>query len=280
MKQILAPLLFFISFAYDAHAQVRAPDSQSVVMREEKRVIVNGAMEVWRLLWGEKPTECCMPKDVSEAGVANDPWETPYNCSCVGSGYGEQASSLTIRRFRDGKEIDRLNVRGYGEGSTDEQPPCLPRWPFEEGDEERYTTVPQSQLRIEILERPTVDVMDIADYDHDGVAAEFVLYAGYGGACGTNNYVLVGISKQTRKLQFLGTVEHPNKPVVMRSRERWKELLDSKPDSKVHIRYWSCEDHGAEEEEDYELTIDRQGLHGFKIWYDCKTRKELRRELL
>src|SRR5262245_59365941 len=62
-------------------SKVKSPSAQLWV-REEKNVVVNGITEVWKLVWGKEPTECCMPKNTDALGNTSDIWQTPYNCNC------------------------------------------------------------------------------------------------------------------------------------------------------------------------------------------------------
>lgn len=250
--------------------------------RETKKVLVDNVEEVWKLQWQSKPEEVCMPKDTNKLGDGGPGgWEGPFNCGCA-IGYSERDKILFLTRERNGKVIDEISVPSLGEEPDDllNAPPPLPTWPKDGGDYKRYEKIPQAQFRKEILARQKVEIMDLKDYDHDGWTTEFVMYLGWGGVCGYDHFALIGLTRRNPRLHVFGTVTNPNKPLIMRSKQEWNELLTAKAGEKVRINYWSCGDHGAEEQEVYEFTIGKNGINADKVWLDCATKKEIKRRAL
>src|SRR5258708_10554751 len=74
-------------------ASALVSQSTRPVIREEQTVVVNGAIETWRLEWKTAPKPYCPPVEVPV-------------CPCNGFGYGE-SGQLDLVRTRNGREGDR-----------------------------------------------------------------------------------------------------------------------------------------------------------------------------
>jgi hypothetical protein len=71
-----------------------------------------------------------------------------------------------------------------------------------------------AQFIREVVKRGSTDVMNLADYDHDGRATEVLLQVGTL-PCGRHQMVLVGVSKQNPHLHVFSAVEKPTAPLVL-----------------------------------------------------------------
>jgi hypothetical protein len=165
------------------------------LVREVKQLEVDGKVETWRLEW-EGPTQYDCFK-----------WSRP----CDGVIYGE-AGPLRLVRAREG---DPERVLSLGERS-------IQRWPHLDGDEQRISAVTPEAIAI-LEKRPIVPVMIFGDYDHDGRAAEFVLDRGWWLPV-ARKAILVGIDKAHPTPQVFGTVDAPDVPLTLGSREDWEKI--------------------------------------------------------
>ena len=97
----------------------------------------------------------------------------------MGFAYGE-AGDLWLTRSVNGGEIDRLHITPLFQGSEAGDLPVLQRWrPDTDKDVELPSKSPDELLAL-VAKRPTVQVMEFADYDHDGQQSEFYLQTGAG----------------------------------------------------------------------------------------------------
>ena len=200
--------------------------SQSLI-REEQTVVVDGVRETWRLQWSAPPVEECKPNELS------------LTCPCMGFAYGE-AGDLFLVRLRGGAEIDRLRLATFFPDYPDKA--VVQRWPVDlDRDLRDYD---REDFGANIRKRPTVQVMHLADYDHDGEVLEFYLQT-EAVPCGKSNGIVIGLSKQNRRLHVFGTVSNPKKPLYL-LKPQWQALHDAK--GRVEVLDWACYDHGAETE--------------------------------
>jgi hypothetical protein len=116
-----------------------------------------------------------------------------------------------------------------------------------------------------VSKRSSVAVMHFFDYDHDGDANEFFLHtASY--TCSRHEVgVVIGFSKDNRKLHAFGTASHPSTPLYLQD-DTWASLR--RANSPIEVTTWTCGDHGAEEES----TVKRwssAGIDGTSRTYSC-----------
>lgn len=207
---------------------------ESGLVREQKTVTVGAVREIWRLQWDRPPTAVC---------GADDP-SVSLMCPCDGFAYGEQGE-LALVRIRPNGETENLElgplfireeVGGLGSG-----PGFLQHWPTNRsGPHGDYTARDNDATFVhEVVRRGSTDVMRFADYDHDGMATEFLLQVGTL-PCGKHQMVLVGISKRNPHLHVFSSVEAANTPLVL-NQWQWKALLGSH--GTVNTLRWACGDH-------------------------------------
>lgn len=232
--------------------QLRTSASGGTPVRERQRVIVGSRAEEWCLEWQAQPEPDCDP--------SGDDW---YTCPCNGFAFGE-TGELDLVRHVPGMPDERLQLSPLFEhGYYGDSIARLPKWPVMEGDFDRMGSPGFSKM---VHSRPIVRIMEIADYDHDGRATEFLLQIG-AGPCGHRQTVVVGISRSDPKLHAFGTVAHPEVPLVLESPDAWKQFLRSK--GKTTVVSWPCGDHGSEEENDVELVAEATGIRAFRLRYAC-----------
>jgi hypothetical protein len=141
----------------------------------------------------------------------------------------------------------------------------LPHWPKLDGDYELSQTSLDTFGALVRARRP-VTVMHIADYDHDGRATEFPLQIG-AGPCGNYPTILVGITRRFPYLHVFGTVLHPKEPLALRDSSQWDTVLHAR--RKVMLIQIPCGIHADEEQTEYELRVDKEGIHATRIVYSC-----------
>jgi hypothetical protein len=251
---ILAGLLFFSPlYGLDKQAEWHLIPPSGQLVRERQNVTVESRAEEWRLEWRTPPQFACDP--------SSEDW---YTCPCDGFAFGE-TGELDLVRQRSGMPEERLALSPYFSTYNDDNQAKaqLQRWPVREGDFDRMSQPGFAKL---VKSRPIVKIMNLADYDHDGRATEFLLQIG-AGPCGHRQTVLVGISRINPKLHVFGTLVHPEAPLVLESPNSWKQLLLSK--GKTTIITWLCGDHGAEEEIDMELNAGINGIRAYQLLYEC-----------
>lgn len=212
------------------------------VVREEARVKVDGVVERWRLEWRSAPElDCFEPEGVT--------------CPCQGFAYAE-SGELEFVRSRLGAPDERLPLTPLFGGD----PARLRRWKPLASDEELR---PEQRLGV-LARRESLRAMVLGDYDHDGQAREFVLQTA-ALACGLREAVLIGVDKRDGRARALGTVEHPERPLVLEP-ETWAKLLKA---AEVESVETPCGDHGSEGEDVIRLRADARGLHATRERYRC-----------
>jgi len=216
------------------------------LIREEQTVVVDGVSEVWRLEWRKPPQPACPPVEDS------------LTCPCNGFAYGE-GGDLYLVRVRRGTEYDRLHLTPLFENP---EQAVLQRWPTDDKD---LGAASSPGFAEEVAKRPIVKVMQLADYDHDGRATEFLLTV-ENLACGHQQRVLIGLSRQNPRLHAFGTVLHPDKPLEMR-KGMWEALRNAK--SPVTVLDVSCGDHGSDGEGELQLRFTPRGIDVKQRNYAC-----------
>ena len=219
----------------------------SPLVREEQQVKVGDAMETWRLQWKARPKPLC------------DSADDALKCPCIGFAYGE-TGDLSLIRLRDGMEIDRLRLTAFfGEDSG----AVLPRWPV---DADHDTDLAQQpNFAATVHRRRVVQVMNFADYDHDGAATE-CYFETQPLACGHWLGMVVGVSKSNPKLHVFGTAVHPDKPLYLEKHE-FEALRDAS--APLDIVDWRCDDHGADTEVRLHLFWNPKGIDGTRSEFNC-----------
>jgi len=201
-------------------ASVTAEDYPSLI-REQRAVMVNGVKETWRLQWDALPQSACGPEDL----------EVALACPCRGFAYGE-SGKLALLRMRSGAPPERLELAPFfkdlgvagAEGAA-----VLQRWrpiPAAAHDEEDdWHHAADFDFLKRIHARGSSAVMKVGDYNHDGQASEFLLQVG-SHPCGTQQLLLVGVSRYNRHLHVFATADTPAQPLVL-SGVAWAAILRS-----------------------------------------------------
>src|SRR5581483_4903064 len=108
---IFAPLAFSPRSMARVDAEYPAP-----LIREQRRVVVDGVPEVWALKWRSLPKPACAPEQMS------------LMCPCSGFAYGE-SGDLDLVRTRDQVIVDQLHITPlFDESFTGMLGAILPRW--------------------------------------------------------------------------------------------------------------------------------------------------------
>ncbi len=233
------------------------PDAQPMrTIREERHMRVGDKDEIWRLEWDGNPSHGCMPKDPVDPKTEDD-----YDVAgqwCSGIDYCELGARLFLTRSINGQVIDELEIKRI-DGDQLQDGPCLPKWPMYEGDGELYSKYPWDKFIQEVRLRPLVDIMRFHDYNHDGLDAEFVLFAGWGSAGDTKHYVLIGLPSPKSKLQVFGTVENPSSPIKFGKRSAWEKVRAAKLGEPVITK--SCDGSLGGPCWEYEVVSSTNGFH-------------------
>jgi len=227
-------------------------------IREEQHIVVNGATETWRLLWKTAPKLYC---GANESDVS-------LTCPCMGFAYGE-SGDLYLVRLRNGTEIDRLHLTPmFKEGGE----AVVQRWPTDE--DRHFPSADHEDFANLVSRRPTVQVMHLDDYDHDGKRTEFYLQTSTL-PCGKSVGVVVGLSTNNTRLHVFGTASNPSKPLYLQ-RHEWQALRNASS-GPVNTVDWPCGDHGADTQTEIQLQWSAEGINGKSREYTCPPNNEGRR---
>jgi hypothetical protein len=184
----------------------------------------------------------------------------------MGFAYGE-AGDLSLVRLRGDRKIDRLRLaRFFSESlfASDEPRAMVQRWApdykrdFKLGIREDFPRL--------VATRRTVQIMRLADYDHDGSASEFYLQTS-SEPCGKSVGVVIGVTKSNPKLHVFGFASHPDKPIYLEKRE-W-EALRTASSAPVKVTALLCGDHGSGSELEDHLRWSAKGIDGIRREYSC-----------
>lgn len=248
----LLPALTLLALGADA---IAAPPAQ--FLREQRQVSVAGQQEVWKLVWIGQPKSFCGPEDP----------EMAITCPCSGWAYGEYGR-LQLQRQRGGTVIDRLELGPL----FDELPANASaglagmQWrPFKASDTDADRPDAAAWLD-DILRRPGPRVMQMADYDHDGVASEFLIQTSTG-PCGHTDYVAVGVSKANPRLHAFGTIAHPDGALQMPG-QAWQALLTGTKPQRVTV--WPCGDHGSDTHDELDVSARAGAIAVTAFRYECR----------
>jgi hypothetical protein len=245
---------------------VSMPQTKKMFLREEQTVIVDGQAEVWRLEWHNSPQAACDPADPN--------W---FTCPCSGFAFGEKGELDLVRKVA-GKKDERFSLTHFFAGNyASSSLAILPKRQALDSDIERKDSI---DFEESLKYRPIVRIMNFADYDHDGRAAEFILQIN-ADPCGHRQTIAVGISHNNPYLHVFGTVLHPDIPLILENPSCWQALLESKGDTIV--TELACWDHGSEEESLIQLHTSSLGIEATRLIYKCddnsKEKKLLKREI-
>lgn len=249
----MLPRPLFALMALIATPLLAAPAKE--VVREQRTFMVNGSKEVWRLIWRSAPHES------KSCGLADI--EGVLTCPCDGAAYG-QVGDLVLERERVGARPERMSLTplfaGWGVLSKERGPVAmLPRWPAPLRD------IDHNPTPAAIRARPAVPIMRLRDYNHDGIAGEFLLQVD-APVCGKHVLVAVGTTRDNRHLHALTSAVHPERPLAL-YQWQWDALARSPRPGKVMD--WPCDDHGAEEESTVILKTEGGRIHATRVTSTC-----------
>lgn len=235
------------------------------IVREQRSFTVNGAKEVWRLIWRRAPRESrsCGPSAPDMA----------LTCPCSGVAYA-QVGDLVLERRRPGMPPQRMDLAplfSQSDMTSNDKGAVamLARWPA------RLNDMDKNPGRARIRVRPTVPIMHLRDYNHDGIAGEFLLQVDTL-PCGKHLMVAVGTTRDDPRLHALTSAEHPERPLALYSWQ-WKALARN-PHPRI-VTDWPCGDHGAEEETTLALRADHGRIHASRITSTCPDTMDAKDEL-
>jgi len=225
-------------------------------VREQSSFNVNGSKEVWRLIWRAAPNESnsCGPVDPDMA----------MTCPCSGAAYA-QVGDLILERKHPGAPSERMPLtplfaRSDMVSSERGTVAMLPHWPTHLRD------IDSNPLPAAIRGRRAVTIMRLRDYNHDGIAGEFLVQVDTL-PCGKHVLVAVGTTRDNAHLHVLTSAEHPERPLAL-YQWQWDALIHSSHPGKVMD--WPCGDHGAQEETTVVLKADGGRLHATRITSTCR----------
>jgi len=229
--------------------------SAKEVLREQRSFTVNGVQEVWRLIWHGTP------RDSNICGPAKP--DMAVTCPCSGAAYA-QVGDLVLERGRPGAPPERMHLAPLFVGSdmvSNEkgQVAMLVRWPAPLRD------IDHNPTPAAIRARPAVTIMHLRDYNHDGIAGEFLLQVDTL-PCGKHVLVAVGTTRDNPHLHALTSADHPERPLTL-FQWQWDALARNPRPGK--IMDWPCGDHAAEEETTLILRADRGRIHATRITSTC-----------
>lgn len=232
-----------------------ATAQEQAIVREQRRVPIGGSQEVWRLVWRGAPhdSSSCGPAEPDQAAT----------CPCSGAAYA-QVGDLVLERTRPGAPPEHLPLAPLFVGSelvAGEKAPgaVLARWPM------RLHDVEQAPTAAAIRARPAVPVMRLRDYNHDGLAAEFLLQVDTA-PCGKHASLAIGITRDNPHLHALTSAEHPERPLALYTWQ-WDALARNAHAGQVID--WPCGDHGAEEQTSVVLRADAGRIHATRVTSTC-----------
>ena len=228
--------------------------SEKEVVREQRSFTVDRSKEVWRLIWRGTPRDSkfCGPSDPDIA----------LTCPCDGAAYA-QVGDLVLERERPGAPPEHMPLTPLFAKSdmlfNDGAVAMLARWPA------RLRDIQSLPTAASIRRRPAVPIMRLRDYNHDGIAAEFLLQVDTL-PCGKHVMVAVGITRDNPHLHALTSAEHPERPLAL-YQWQWDALARSPRPGEVAD--WPCGDHGVDEETTMILRTDGGRVHATRITSTC-----------
>ncbi|HEV8631034.1 MAG TPA: hypothetical protein VGV61_12010 [Thermoanaerobaculia bacterium] len=264
-RRLVAALCLAVGLA-GTHAGLAAsaPASKPApLIRDQRELTIDGVPELWRLEWTSPPQPSC------EAGSPY--W---YTCPCAGFSFGERGQ-LDLVRLRAGREIERMPLAPLFASDDDAEGAEVVLRRVEPTHAETDGDLEDEQLADRVRARPSEPVLELADYDHDGRATEFLLQV-ESESCGKRIMVAIGVSRGEPELHVFHTEEHPEEPLYLRS-DHWQTLRDEV--SPVREVDWPCGDHASPIETELELSATRGGISVHERVYGCGDLDE-RQELM
>jgi len=222
-------------------------------LRESRDVALGGQPEQWQLMWEGRPKSICGPEDP----------EMAMTCPCTGFAYGEMGH-LSLLRKQGGRVIDRLALGQFFTDLPADNSDGLAamQWrPFQMADVDKSGP----GLLTRVKARPGPRMMRLADYDHDGVASEFLVQVS-AGPCGHTDFIAVGVSRANPHLHALGTASHPGGALAMPG-NAWQALLEARGETRVTVS--PCGDHGSEERNELVLSANAGVISATQKNYSC-----------
>src|SRR5262245_12423645 len=107
--------------------------------------------------------------------------------------------------------------------------------------------------------------MNFADYDHDGHATEFFIQTEVQ-SCGHRYGIVVGVSNKNSRLHAFGTVQHPNRALLLKP-QHWEALKDSA--TPPRLLETGCGDHGSDSLGELELAATPAGIRAIMRVFEC-----------
>jgi len=247
LPRTLLALLILIAPLAPAHGQP--------VVREQRNVTIDGVKEVWRLIWRDAPS--------GKNGCGLTHVDTATTCPCSGAAFAE-VGDLVLERDRPGKSPEVMPLAPLFEGSDmlaneEGSVAMLVRWPA------RLRDIDHPPAPAAIRARRAVPIMRLRDYNHDGIAGEFLLQIDTL-PCGKHVLVAIGTTRDNPHLHALTSAEHPERPLAL-LQWQWDALARSP--SPGEVMDWPCDDHGAEEQSSMLLRTDRGGIHATRTTFTC-----------
>jgi len=229
------------------------------IVRDEQIVHVGSTRERWQLVWQTHPQVACGPRDEGWA-----------RCPCSGFAFGEMGQLDLVRKV-PGHSDDTLHLSPFfadGENPAAErskQDAVLQRWAVLRADYEHHFDDTTTAFERSVEKRPSVKVLELADYDHDGRATEFMLQIGVT-PCSHSDNIVVGISRNQPTLHAIKSVAHPERPLIL-ERHIWNEFLRSR--GRITSVEWRCGDHASEQELVVRLIASDKGIDATRLVYGC-----------
>lgn len=240
-----------LSFSPRSMAKVDA-EYPAPLIREQRRVVVNGVAEIWILKWRSRPKPACAPDELS------------LTCPCAGFAYGE-SGDLDLIRSRDDLVVDRFHITPLFQGApfADVDGALLQRW---RPDYDRDANlVDEPNFTAFAARRPVVRIMDLKDYNHDGQSTEFYLQTETL-PCQKSAGVVIGVSKDNPVLHVFRAASNAGEPLVMKKFE-WDALPNAS--GPVRLTDWHCGDHASETTTVVDLSSSAGSIEGSRLTYSC-----------
>lgn len=224
-------------------------------VREERKIVIDGVEETWRLVWTSQPRPECSTDTAMY-----------YTCPCNGFAFGE-AGHASLLRYRGGVERERLPLGPLFTEDSIGGPgvALIPSRPYEGVTTDSEESLSRPGKRAEIERRPMVRVLEFADYDHDRRATEFYLQTS-SISCGSQFGVVIGVSRANPRLHVFTTADNPDSPLRLRY-PLWENIR--KAAGPFETTAWVCGDHGEETESRLSLSWTPQGITGTTRTYTC-----------
>jgi hypothetical protein len=220
------------------------------LIRERQVVRIGSTSEVWELRWKATPKPACEARNSS------------LTVPCMGFAFGE-GDELSLVRSRSGLDVDSLELTPFFMGADVNLGgiAIVQRW---EPDYKRDFQASSVAGFVELVaRRPTVKVMEFADYDHDGEKSVFFLQTDTLPG-GKRLGIVIGISRSDSKLHAFGTAATPSRPVALQH-SIWEALRRAR--GWIEVVDWACGDHGSEEETTVVLKSSASGITGVRRTY-------------